>query len=234
MSKLIKISFVMVLLSLAACNKPAEKADTAKASVSVAAAAQTADKAEEPKAEEPKEDANILTDQRDGQKYKTVKIGGETWMAENMRYAGVDHYSADGNNNNDNKYGYLYKWEMALKVCPTGWHLPSKTVFEGLLSVAATNSNSAKPNPALLALVAKDSVWEHNYKDRVTGSTAFDALPAGTYDDGDYYGLGSRASFWSATEFNNNYAFRLTIGNGYVDLNNYSKIAAFSVRCVKD
>ena len=63
-----------------------------------------------------------LIDERDGQVYKTVTIGSQTWMAENLNYAytqpinGLDSGSWCNNNDPENcaKYGRLYTWAAAM------------------------------------------------------------------------------------------------------------------------
>ena len=196
-----------------------------------------------------------LTDSRDGQTYKIVTIGSQTWMAQNLNYETANSYCYSNNASNCTKYGRLYTWAAAMDsagtwssngkgcgygntcsptypvrgVCPTGWHLPTQTEWNTLFTAVGGSSTAGTK--------LKSTTGWNGSSGNGTDDYSFSALPAGgRYDYGSYLNEGYNAYFWSSSENNYNNAYYMYLGYGDDDasLNYISKVDGFSVRCVKD
>ncbi len=164
--------------------------------------------------------AGTLKDSRDGQAYKTVKIGNQVWMAENMNYKTSDSWCYDNKDGNCKKYGRLYTWEAAQNACPSGWHLPSSVELDSFLATVGAYSVNLRAGS-----------WG-NGKDKY----GFSAVPAGYFNSlsKKFRSLGDGASFWSSTENYSYGAYRLDIGDRSADVGGNGKHYGFSVRCLQD
>jgi uncharacterized protein (TIGR02145 family) len=174
---------------------------------------------------------STFTDARDGKKYKTVKIGTQTWMAENLAYK-VDSgcWAYDNKDSNVAIYGYLYDWETAKKVCPKGWHLPSNEEWRTLIYNLGGNKIAGGKMKE-----AGEDYW-HNPNTGATNSSGFNALPAGyRYLDGSFDTMGFYTIYRSSKEKDDKRACirGLSYGNAIVTKKNYDKRGGFSVRCIK-
>lgn len=193
-----------------------------------------------------------LTDSRDGQTYKTVTIGSQTWMAQNLNYKAANSFCYESSAENCEKYGRLYLWSAAMDsvgawstngkdcgdltscsptdpvrgVCPKGWHLPSNIEWETMLIAVGGVATAGK-------VLKSTSGWNGNGTD----DFGFSALSAGyRFVRGDYDLEGSKTYFWSSTEKDNNRAISMSL-NGNDDnafLNGNYKFLGFSVRCLKN
>ena len=97
-----------------------------------------------------------------------VRIGEQVWMAKNMDTDVSGSFCYKGDSLNCKKYGRLYTWDAAQKVCPDGWRLPTENDFRQLREYArgADEKN--------IASVLKSPEW-----DSLGRKNGFNALPGG-------------------------------------------------------
>ena len=171
-------------------------------------------------------------DKRDGKIYKTVKIGTQIWMAENLAYKNTEGCWAYNNDVTKIKiYGYLYDWKSAKKAVPQGWHIPSEAEWTALI---------ANLGGIYVAGGKMKKIGKTNWKSPNTGATnssGFTALPGGYRDLlGKFYEIGELGYFWTSTEISFTSAWYRFLG---FDINTASKdksdkTTGYSVRCIKD
>lgn len=204
-------------------------------------------------------DDGKFTDSRDGQIYKTVKIGNQIWMAENLNYAylqptsRMDSSSFCYNNSADScaKYGRLYLWSAAIdsaavfstdnKICGYGWSCTFPEKVRGVCPEGwhlpskdewETLFTTVGGFSTACEKLKSQSGWNNNRNG--TDDYGFAALPAGDY--GSAFGFaGDYAFFWSSTEFGDYFAHDIKLY--YFDsviLDYDEKYRALSVRCLRD
>ena len=178
--------------------------------------------------------AITLTDTRDNKTYKTVKIGEQVWMAENLNYEAKEGSMCyDNKPANCQKYGRFYEWYYtATEACPSGWHLPNKDEWQTLVDLAGGKEIAGKK------LKAK-SGWNKNGNG--TDDFGFAALPGGGGNfEGSFYDIGFIGEWWTATEGEDtaefDTAYVMDMHNDREDVGNvFHRIDHLhNVRCIKD
>ena len=190
-----------------------------------------------------------LTDARDNQTYKTVKIGEQTWMAQNLNYKTDSSFCYKDEESYCAKFGRLYLWKDGAEkdACPDGWHVPSKAEFDTLVAVVGGSALAG------LSLKASTDWVEDGFPlSEGTGydSYGFAALPAGSRIFTGSYSTPENtiADFWSSTKDSTRnsysssgeeaYILRLKSETDAVNQYSYSLASdidnAYSIRCLKD
>jgi uncharacterized protein (TIGR02145 family) len=180
-----------------------------------------------------------FTDTRDGETYKTIQIGDQIWMAENLNHgAGHGTWVYDNATSNSTTHGRLYNWEAAQKACPCGWHLPSDEEWKQLevyLDMSEADADTFGLRGARAGTKLKSaSGWNSG---KGTDESCFLAVPSGyRFSNGDFYDLGYSGYFWTSTAFDGARAWFRSLGceSGDVGRNTARKSVGFSVRCIKD
>ena len=198
-----------------------------------------------------------------GKKYKMARIGNQTWITQNLDYAGEDGYlglcygdepkKKIRKPKNCQKYGRLYDWDEARKVCPKGWHLPTDKEWQELVDFAGGDEVAGKKLKAKsgweerkggckyvteeIDKRGKATIIEHD--ECAADEFGFSALPGGSFPGGiQYNGIGNIGFWWSASEGENSNFFAYGLAMGYYNNNVhrgiYDKSYLFSVRCLRD
>ncbi len=158
-----------------------------------------------------------------GQTYKTVKIGGQTWMAENLNYETAGSWCYNNSASYCDTYGRLYDWEAAMESCPDGWHLPSREEWSNLVNFAGGYLTAGEKLKSAIG-------WDG------TDDYGFNALPGGYNYDEAGFNISGNGNWWTATKNDqgNTYYRYIYSDLVYVDEGSNGKNYRYSVRCVKD
>lgn len=200
-------------------------------------------------------------DSRDSKTYKTIKIGKQIWMAENLAYlpsvspssvqSETDSiyyvYDYEGTSvsaakvtENYKTYGVLYNWPAAINACPSGWHLPTDDEWKELemyigMSQSETNDSQFRGIEEGNKLKAANG-WDGEEDDE-TNDYCFSALPGGYFTDFlSFSGIGYIGYWWSATEASSLEAWDRSLRGNNSNMGRYDddRNDGLSVRCVKD
>jgi len=192
---------------------------------------------------------------KDSNVYKTITIGTQTWMAENLR---TTHYRngdaivnvtvdatwiglstgawCDYSNITSNgiKYGHLYNWYAASdirNIAPVGWHVPSDAEWTTLTNyLGGDNLAGGK----LKEVGTLDWLSPNT---GATNETGFSALPGGYryFNDGTFVYQTINGAWWSSTDTSTKFAWGRLMSNSNSSVNKVSNMAnGFSIRCIKD
>ena len=210
----------------------------------------------------PNIDYGTMIDSRDGQVYRTVKIGDQVWMAENLKYAdSAETPSLKGNSwcydnvaANCDVAGRLYTWAAAIDSvklannadnpldCGYEKKCGLTVAVRGICPTGWHLPTKEEFETLFTAVGGKSTVGmklkTSNGWYRSGGGTddvGFSALPVGL-NDYSFFNEGDRAYFWSSTEDNRYYSCSMSLSslNKSVYLESaYHKNTGLSVRCVK-
>jgi|SaaInlStandDraft_4_1057021.scaffolds.fasta_scaffold36554_1 uncharacterized protein (TIGR02145 family) len=184
----------------------------------------------------------------DHNQYKTVIIGEQVWMAENLKvthYRNGDTISAQGDRAigsyavyddslaYSNTYGNLYNWfavDDKRGICPDEWHVPNDDEWTVLTDLLGENNGSQLAGDA-------DRWYVGNLEgDSEFGASCFNALPGGYVSlySGHYIGLQYTGKFWSSSAYVNGTVWSRELNSRYIGVlrSNSKKQNYFSVRCI--
>ena len=189
----------------------------------------------------------------DGNKYPTVQIGKQCWMAENLR---TTHYSSGEKCNYQGSGNYLYYEHPAhvilFGLCPNGWHVPYTSEWQQFIQYVSNHYGCDQQNLTAKAIASRDG-WRTSDSDFAIGnnpetnnSCGFNARPNGMMQRPNsstssylVYYSGESAIFVALAHDDQyaHYFFKLLNSNSrniFVENDGTSVTGYFSVRCIKD
>ncbi|KAA3617882.1 MAG: hypothetical protein D8M58_04120 [Calditrichaeota bacterium] len=200
----------------------------------------------------------------DGNVYKTVKIGDQWWMAENLKVTRYSNGEAIPNvtdnsewsnlstgaycayenaDSNISIYGLLYNWYAVLdarNIAPAGWHIPTDEEWKELEMHLGMSQSEADDTfwrgTDEGSKLKSESGWYNNGNS--TNLSGFSALPGGyrNYSSGSFSFLSNDGLWWSSTEFYSYYVWSRDLHYNHSDVHRGGNDvrSGFSVRCVRD
>jgi uncharacterized protein (TIGR02145 family) len=205
--------------------------------------------------------SSVTITDSDGNSYKTVQIGTQFWMAENLKTSKYSDGTTipnitdntqwtnlstgawcyyDNNSANNSKYGKLYNWYAVSpttngnkNVCPTGWHVPTNAKWTVLTDYLGGEIVAGGKMKEVGTIS-----WNSPNTD-ATNTTLFTGLPGGyRTSNGGYYDIGDAGVWWSSSENNTTsiaWSRYLYFGNGVaISGSGNDKVYGLSVRCLRD
>jgi len=191
----------------------------------------------------------------DGNVYKTVKIGSQVWMAQNLKtthfqngdpipnvtdgmqwkdliigaYGSYDNIRA-----NADIYGHLYNWYAvndSRNIAPSGWHIPTDAEWTTLTTYLGGKDIAGSK------LKETGTTYWLTPNAGATNESGFTALPGGYREiDGKFGDVGFKGFWWSSTELYTVLAWYRNVGYDYINVFRVgsNKSLGLSVRCVRN
>jgi uncharacterized protein (TIGR02145 family) len=171
---------------------------------------------------------NQFLDSRDNQVYNTVKLGNQTWMAENLNYNVSGSKCPANNPDSCAKYGKLYTYTQATSACPSGWHLPSDAEWKtlelhyGMSQTDVDYMSDGSPTP------------RGDKRDSLTKVSGFNGLYAGWFVGTTYVYNGQITAWWGQNTFLRQIENYDNKSIQRYDLSEDPTVPNISIRCIKD
>jgi uncharacterized protein (TIGR02145 family) len=206
----------------------------------------------------PPMETSTITD-IDGNVYKTVKIGTQWWMAENLKTTKFNDSSAiplvtvgaewrtlsspgycwyKNDTTKKNTYGGLYNWYAVNtgKLAPTGWHVPTDAEWTILTTYLGGGPVAGGKMKSTGTIEDGTGLW-NSPNTGATNESGFTAVPAGHRSgEGTFHHIGTDGIWWSSSEYNTMFELTRVMLNGHSNVytNFFYGTYGFSVRCVRD